>query len=303
MSSREIENLQLRIKNLQEAENYRMSRYEKERSESAQNAVNCQELREKLRVAEKERDSLKDRMASLQSDIERSAQRETRLTESLSNLTGHSQTSASVLVPQQLLSKLKEMNEKLTDNVRENRQLSNTLHFLTDERHQLQKRVVELEQLGMDKDELEERANHLFGKYLRSESFRRSLVHQKRYLLVLLGSYEVNEARMLSLVNGAPAVRPKQRPSLKTVVLVVIAIERMKFILRRWHTGKRVGAKSIFNPTPPRRTLSASTINWARTDQPLSNKFYNAQSPPTRERTLGLRHSRSTTMTKENTQF
>lgn len=230
-------------------------------------------------------------MSILQNDIERGAQREARLTESLAGVAGYSVQNQQLnnnnsLVPQQLLNKLKEMNDNLSENVQENRQLSQTLHFLTDERQMLQKRLIDLEQNCIDRDELEERANHLFGKYLRTESFRRALVHQKRYLMIVLSTYECNETKVLTLVNNNE-ILPKRRkiPSFKSVVLVAVAIERMKFILRRWHTGKRVGAKSIFmHNTPPRRTHSASTINWNRSDAPLPNTLYHPQSPPSRDR-------------------
>lgn len=39
---------------------------------------------------------------------------------------------------------------------------------------------------------------HLFGKYLRSESYRKALVWQKRYLLVVLGGYQESEAITVS---------------------------------------------------------------------------------------------------------
>lgn len=303
----DIENLQMRIKSLQDAETYRTARYEKERSESVQNSLVSQELRDKLLAAERDRDVLQDRVKVLQNDIDRGAQREARLTETLATVAGYNSqnmlTSNNLVVPQQLLVKLKEMNDKLGDNVRENRQLSETLQFLTDERQMLQKRVGELEQNCIEKEDLEERANHLFGKYLRTESFRRALVHQKRYLLIVLSTYEANEAKVLSMVNGkagVTAVKKRTRPTFKSVVLVAIAIERMKFILRRWHTGKRVCAKGIFtHSTPPRRTMSATTINWARNELQMPTKLlHHPQSPPSRDRGIAgtfLQGRRSTT--------
>lgn len=296
----DIENLQIRIKSLQDAETYRAARFEKERSELTQTSMRSQELKEKLLATERERDMLLDRVKVLQGDIERGAQREARLTESLAGVAGYNAqnvlSSNNLVVPQQLLVKLKEMNDKLGDNVRENRQLSDTLQFLTDERQMLQKRVVELEQTCIDKEDLEERANHLFGKYLRTESFRRALVHQKRYLIIVLGTYEANEAKVLSMVNGPYLqVTKRKRPTFKAVVLVAIAIERMKFILRRWHTGKRVCAKGIFtHTTPPRRTMSASTINWSRGDVQIPVKLHHPQSPPSRDRASLLQGKRST---------
>lgn len=258
-------------------------------------------------AAERERDVLQDRVNILQNDIERGAQREARLTETLAGVAGlslQSQNQANnAMVPQQLLTKLKEMNDKLSDNVRENRQLSNTLQFLTDERKLLQTKVLELEQGSIDQNELEERANHLFGKYLRTESFRRALIHQKRYLMIVLSTYECNEAKVLSLVNNNQILpKRKKRPSFKSVALLAIAIERMKFILRRWHTGKRVCAKGIFtHNTPPRRTLSGSTINWARHDhQPVPNTVYLPQSPPSRDRPNILKGRRTNVILNEN---
>lgn len=298
----DIESLQMRIKSQQDAETYRTARYERERSEKMQSSLVTQELRDKLLSAERERDVLQDRVVLLQSDIERGVQREARLTGTLSTLAGYNSqnmlSSSNLIVPQQLLVKLKEMNDKLGDNVRENRQLSDTLQFLTDERQTLQKRVGELEQNCGDKEDLEERANHLFGKYLRTESFRRALVHQKRYLLIVLSTYEANEAKVLSMVNGklGVSVKKRRRPTFKAVVLAAIAIERMKFILRRWHTGKRVCAKGIFtHNTPPRRTMSATTINWGRSDLQMPMKLNLPQSPPSRERANFQQGRRSTT--------
>ena len=39
---------------------------------------------------------------------------------------------------------------------------------------------------------------HLFWKYLRSESYRKALVWQKRYLLLVLGGYQEAEAITVS---------------------------------------------------------------------------------------------------------
>lgn len=45
---------------------------------------------------------------------------------------------------------------------------------------------------------------------------------------------------------------------------MVIAIERMKYISRRW-SGKRMNAKAIFSACP-RRSQSASNNNWTKFD-------------------------------------
>lgn len=291
LSSRDIDNLQTRIKHLQDADTYHNARSEKDRNELSQSIATCRELKTKLINLERERDILQERVSILQTDIDRGAQREQRLTESL--VAGYQQSNviSGGLMPQQLLAKLKEMNDNLSENVRENRQLSETLQMLTEERHVLQKKVNELELVSVDRDELEERANHLFGKYLRAESFRRALIHQKRFLMVVWSTYERTEEKALLALNGNALIsRRRKVPSFKSIALLIVAIERMKFIQRRWQTGKRVCAKnSIFpNSTPPRRTHSASTINWARNgnDVQIPNPLQHPQSPPHRERPM-----------------
>ncbi|XP_055300374.1 uncharacterized protein LOC129567480 isoform X2 [Sitodiplosis mosellana] len=291
LSTHDIENMQARIKQLQDAETHQSARSEKDRNELTQSIATCRELKNKLINLERERDVLQERVSILQADIDRGAQREARLTESL--VAGYQQSNVLTggIIPQQLLAKLKEMNDNLSENVRENRQLSETLQMLTEERHVLQKKVHDLEIICVDRDELEERANHLFSKYLRTESFRRALIHQKRYLMIVLSTYESNETKVLAALNGnAPVQRQRKVPSFKSVVLVAIAIERMKFIHRRWQTGKRVCAKNPIFPhnTPLRRNHSASTINWTRNghDTQIPNQLHHPQSPPMRERPM-----------------
>ena len=40
----------------------------------------------------------------------------------------------------------------------------------------------------------------LYGKYLRAESFRKALVYQKKYLLLLLGGFQDCEEQTLALI-------------------------------------------------------------------------------------------------------
>lgn len=96
----------------------------------------------------------------------------------------------------------------------------------------------------------------MFGKYLKTESFRKALVHQKRYLLVVLATYEENELKAMAMLHGGHE-RSKKRKSFRSVAFMVMAIHRMKFIVKRWHTGKRIGAKAILgNQNLPRYALN-----------------------------------------------
>ncbi|GLD59179.1 A-kinase anchor protein 9 [Lates japonicus] len=98
----------------------------------------------------------------------------------------------------------------------------------------------------------------MYGKYLRSESFRKALIYQKKYLLLLLGGFQECEEATLSLLS-----RMGSRPSLssleslsqrrrglmrfRSAVRVSIALSRMRFLVKRWH--KATGMSSTTSCT------------------------------------------------------
>lgn len=208
LSSREIESLEQRLANLQEVESRRAARRGKERQESTQNAVDIHELKAKISALEKERDSLMEKVSILRGDIERSARREAQLTDALVK-----EQSGDGIVPKQFMQKLNNMNSLIVDNTKENRQMGETLHLLTEERRALQQRVADLElrNRAFNREELEERAQHLFGKYLRVESFRKALVHQKRYLVLVLQTYQENESKAMNMLHGQYTAKKKPK--------------------------------------------------------------------------------------------
>ncbi|XP_041780735.1 pericentrin isoform X3 [Anopheles merus] len=291
LAHKEIESLEKRIGALQEAEALRSARRERT---SGQNSLEYQELKLRLESVEFERNQLRDTVQSLRSEVDRRRVREAHLTEALSrenSLNAQNQQQQQI-VPEEFLNKLKDLNRMLESNARENQQQAESLRFMTEERRALQQRIQELERYNVhgsgvghyhQREDLEERANHLFGKYLRSESHRKALVHQKRYLQIVLATYEENEAKALALLNAqlppgqlevlALASGPRslessgqpRRKSFRSIVTVIVSIERMKYLVRKWHGGRRVCAKAIFSqPFSPRRSQSASTNVWAR---------------------------------------
>ena len=77
----------------------------------------------------------------------------------------------------------------------------------------------------------------MYGKYLRAESFRKALVYQKRYLLLLLGGFQDCEQATLSLIakmGAYPNPADLQRHSrhskgytrFRSAARVVIAVSR-----------------------------------------------------------------------------
>lgn len=274
LSTREIESLEVRINSLQDAEQRRLARRGLERSESTHQMVENQELKLRLNYMEKERDNLQEKLLQLRADLERSAQRETQLSATLSAKEQSSSLAADSFAPKQFLHQLNSMNNLIVGNTKENRQMTETLQFLTTERQALQQRVTDLEHKNraFNREELEERANHLFGKYLRVESYRKALVHQKKYLLIVLQTYQENESKALAMINGNAAPKRKVKSfryvmldtgqswlcfmnvfvPFRSAVFVVIAIARMKYIVRRWQVGRRVGTKAIFSQQMPK---------------------------------------------------
>ncbi|XP_036325594.1 golgin subfamily A member 4 isoform X3 [Rhagoletis pomonella] len=284
LQTQEIESLEARLATLQEAETRRTTRRDRQQKESAQLLGEIQEVKSLLLATETERDNLLKSITQLRFDVERSAQREAKLAEALANA---NISAAEASVPQQFLQKMKEINALLAENTQENRQMAETVQFLVEERRQLQKKCEELEaQLGGTANvaDLEERCNHLLGRYLRVESHRKALVYQKRYLKISLQGYQESEQRALAALNGGHIMQAQRNCKMlfKTVALAVVAIQRMKYIGRTWRTGKRIVSKSVFTitqqkpPQPPMLTCAAVHSTYPKS--PPTMPFYNPPS-------------------------
>ncbi|XP_060680905.1 A-kinase anchor protein 9 isoform X1 [Hemiscyllium ocellatum] len=85
----------------------------------------------------------------------------------------------------------------------------------------------------------------IYGKYLRAEGFRKALIYQKKYLLLLLGGFQECEQATLSFIarmGGHPSCtdlqtitrRSRGFTRFRSVVRVSIAISRLRFLVRRW---------------------------------------------------------------------
>ncbi|XP_072620352.1 A-kinase anchor protein 9 isoform X10 [Vulpes vulpes] len=96
----------------------------------------------------------------------------------------------------------------------------------------------------------------IYGKYLRAESFRKALIYQKKYLLLLLGGFQECEDATLALLarmGGQPAFtdlevitnRPRGFTRFRSAVRVSMAISRMKFLVRRWQRVTSSGSINI----------------------------------------------------------
>ncbi|NWW83673.1 AKAP9 protein, partial [Rhynochetos jubatus] len=111
-----------------------------------------------------------------------------------------------------------------------------------------------LRELGSDSENAVLR--RIYGKYLRAESFRKALIYQKKYLLLLLGGFQECEEATLALIarmGGQPSYtdleiithHSKGFTRFRSAVRVSVAISRMKFLVRRWHRVTGSGGLSI----------------------------------------------------------
>uniref|UniRef100_A0A4W5QWV3 Pericentrin/AKAP-450 centrosomal targeting domain-containing protein n=1 Tax=Hucho hucho TaxID=62062 RepID=A0A4W5QWV3_9TELE len=122
----------------------------------------------------------------------------------------------------------------------------------------------------------------LYQRYLRAESFRKSLVYQKRYLLLLLGGFQDCEQATLCLIArmGAHPSPPHAHTHsplsrFRAAVRAVIAISRLRFLTGKW---QRVVRRGVTTTVTVNGHSTASRTEVLR-QQPLAN---HNSSPPTR---------------------
>ncbi|XP_036395891.1 A-kinase anchor protein 9-like [Megalops cyprinoides] len=112
------------------------------------------------------------------------------------------------------------------------------------------------------------KAQRMYRKYLRAESFRKALVYQKRYLLRLLDSFQDCERAILTLtarMGTYPSPGDPQAPlpypvnRFRTAVHVVIAILRLAFLVRKWQKAFRIGPAATTSMREPGHGAGSNT--------------------------------------------
>ncbi|XP_054982112.1 pericentrin isoform X4 [Sorex araneus] len=142
--------------------------------------------------------------------------------------------------------------------------------------------------LSEDADSGSLKMEKLYLHYLRAESFRKALIYQKKYLLLLIGGFQDSEQETLSMIAHLGVFpsktdrRVSSRPFTKfrTAVRVVIAILRLRFLVKKWQEVGRRGAL-----VPSRASRPEFLISRHQESPPESS-----ESPPTRD--VSSSHSR-----------
>ncbi|XP_011314815.1 A-kinase anchor protein 9 isoform X3 [Fopius arisanus] len=116
------------------------------------------------------------------------------------------------------------------------------------ERERLEARIRELEILGqrVDESEMSSKFQRLYGKYIRVDSKRKALAFQKRYLLCVIGGYQVSEENTLSVLAKLTntercysVFESRGKVRFKSAVMTVVSVLRMKWLVSRWRQGIR----------------------------------------------------------------
>lgn len=151
----------------------------------------------------------------------------------------------------------------------------------------------------------------LYLHYLRAESFRKALIYQKKYLLLLIGGFQDSEQETLSMIAHLgvfPSKADKKiatsRPvtRFRTAVRVVIAISRLRFLVKKWQEVDRKGAlvqgraprtgfpgsRSQLTPPEPSESPPTRDVSFSQTRGSLPKA-----SPRRRERSSPSPNSRS----------
>ncbi|XP_044008383.1 cytadherence high molecular weight protein 2-like isoform X1 [Aphidius gifuensis] len=131
-------------------------------------------------------------------------------------------------------------------------------------------------------DNNHEKLQHIYGKFIRADSQRKALVFQKKYLLSVIGGYQLSEETTLCILaqltneqksfmtTNDNKLTPKIR--FRCLVLSIISIHRMKWKVQRWKKGTRKNGTEIIRECIPGRTMFL----------PL-NRNYQEHSPPVKD--------------------
>ncbi|XP_056151383.1 pericentrin [Lampris incognitus] len=179
------------------------------------------------------------------------------------NSTPHNQQSLSPSsrgLAERLLKENSELTERVTRLSQERVNLKHTLtcleRQLRNSENELAKVTTETENRPINDATINHgKLQRLYGRYLRAESFRKSLVYQKRYLLLLLGGFQECEQATLCLIahmgaRPSPSLTSQHRPltRFRAAVRAVIAISRMRFLNRKWQKAiKKLSASGTVN--------------------------------------------------------
>ncbi|XP_034015360.1 pericentrin isoform X1 [Thalassophryne amazonica] len=201
--------------------------------------------------------------------------------------------------PNLLEKMLKENSELAVQVTTLNKEITTLKHTLTCLERQLHRAENELAKVTTETENrpINDMTSHgkmqrMYGRYLRAESYRKALVYQKRYLLLLLGGFQDCEQATLCLLaqigaRPSPQLSSKLRPlrRFRATVRVIIAVSRMKFLTRKWQTAvKRLSPSGNVHAQ-----AQESKVDVLREQQSNSSSWPNRDTGAVHRETVSLR--------------
>ncbi|KAK4873718.1 hypothetical protein RN001_013078 [Aquatica leii] len=230
LKNAEMDKLHKRIEALVEAEATLKEKWVTSKAELDQKSRELENSRILIGELEQEQRQMKRQLNKLNDNFAKALSRERKLVDDVQ--------SGQQTVPEKVLQKINELHGTIQKHIKENEQLVKITENLNKERLKLQNRIAELEELNHIKFPFDDpivRANHLFAKYLRSESYRKALIWQKKYIVSLLASYQYSPRQN----SPKPTQKLHGICRFRAVATCTIAVVRMQFLVQRWRSGVR----------------------------------------------------------------
>ncbi|XP_018561840.1 centromere-associated protein E isoform X3 [Anoplophora glabripennis] len=182
-------------------------------------------------------------------------------------------------VPDVLLDRIKELKNDLVDN----KKFIDLIQKMSQEKRNLENELAALrgqKSANMPFADLVARSDFLFAKTLRLESTKKALIWQKRYLLDYLQGHQrhclVEALPHLTVYRNKFKHQRLPRERFRSTVFVVISIVRMKYLVRRWHSGVRIAEKinsRHYRHQSAKQTETAFPAQF-QVGQPVSSQFF-----------------------------
>ncbi|XP_011617110.2 pericentrin isoform X3 [Takifugu rubripes] len=288
----ELAELKERLQLLKEKEKEREEQWERERTKERQEQIERerrqQRMNNKLCELELLRQQDQKRMQTLQCTLaelqkeEREMAAQRLCVQTHTDGTQHkTQQTPSPKLVERLVTENSDLTERVTSLSQERATFKHRLAYLERQLRRaesaLTKVTTETENRPVCDGASNTKVQRLYERYLRAESFRKALVYQKRYLLLLLGGFQECEQATLCLiatmgVRPSPLLSSQRRPRVRfrAAVRVVIAVSRMKFLTRKWHKAiRRFSSSAAVNGHTP-----GPKVEVLRQQQPRMNSDF-----------------------------
>uniref|UniRef100_A0A3Q1FSN0 Pericentrin n=1 Tax=Acanthochromis polyacanthus TaxID=80966 RepID=A0A3Q1FSN0_9TELE len=282
----ELTELKERLRLLKDKEREREEQWERERRKGRQEQMERERRHErtnsKLCELELLRQQDQQRMQELQRTLAELEREERQM--AAERMSGRMASTSSSTLLETLLKENSELTERVTSLSQERATFKHRLTCLERQlrttENELAKVTSETENRPINDVTNSSKVQRLYERYLRAESFRKALVYQKRYLLLLIGGFQDCEQATLCLIarmgaRPSPPLSSQRRPfgRFRAVVRVVIAVSRMRFLTRKWQKSiRRLSLSGTVNGHAPAEVLRQQ-------QQPRSNP----SSPQTRD--------------------